>query len=162
MHAQPGLQRCFQGVGCDNTPGYLQQGRITRVKRERGGGGGKDPEITRCRRRSVAVRGGEGAQGAVPGRGGVVGVRNPLCWQGGEGREGLTPAMPVEASVSAGWAQDAACDAPRPWRGSGSPHAAAARFSGCRTCPRPAGCLPPPGSVLSRPVNLSCRGRPRT
>ncbi|XP_053907594.1 zinc finger protein Eos isoform X2 [Cuculus canorus] len=26
MHAQPGLQRCFQGVGCDNTPGYLQQG----------------------------------------------------------------------------------------------------------------------------------------
>ncbi|XP_037226721.1 zinc finger protein Eos isoform X1 [Falco rusticolus] len=26
MHTQPGLQRCFQGVGCDNTPGYLQQG----------------------------------------------------------------------------------------------------------------------------------------
>ncbi|KAM9265146.1 zinc finger protein Eos isoform 1-T1 [Morus bassanus] len=26
MHTQPGLQRCFQGVGCDNTPGYLRQG----------------------------------------------------------------------------------------------------------------------------------------
>ncbi|KAM6231176.1 zinc finger protein Eos isoform 3-T3 [Spheniscus humboldti] len=26
MHTQPGLQCCFQGVGCDNTPGYLQQG----------------------------------------------------------------------------------------------------------------------------------------
>ncbi|KAM6039185.1 zinc finger protein Eos isoform 1-T1 [Chlamydotis macqueenii] len=26
MHAQPGLQRCFQGVGCDNAPGCLQQG----------------------------------------------------------------------------------------------------------------------------------------
>ncbi|KAM9514532.1 zinc finger protein Eos isoform 2-T2 [Guaruba guarouba] len=26
MHTQPGLQRCFQGVGCENTPGYLQQG----------------------------------------------------------------------------------------------------------------------------------------
>ncbi|XP_033927270.1 zinc finger protein Eos isoform X3 [Melopsittacus undulatus] len=27
MHTQPGLQRCFQGVGCENTPGYLQQGK---------------------------------------------------------------------------------------------------------------------------------------
>ncbi|KAM4644183.1 zinc finger protein Eos isoform 5-T5 [Amazona ochrocephala] len=26
MHTQPGLQRCFQGVGCESTPGYLQQG----------------------------------------------------------------------------------------------------------------------------------------
>ncbi|XP_039370281.1 zinc finger protein Eos isoform X6 [Mauremys reevesii] len=28
MHTQPVFQCCFQGVGCENTPGYLQQGRI--------------------------------------------------------------------------------------------------------------------------------------
>ncbi|XP_061217792.1 zinc finger protein Eos isoform X1 [Neopsephotus bourkii] len=26
LHPQPGLQRCFQGVGCESAPGYLQQG----------------------------------------------------------------------------------------------------------------------------------------
>ncbi|XP_030366385.1 zinc finger protein Eos isoform X1 [Strigops habroptila] len=26
MHPQPALQRCFQGVGCESAPGYLQQG----------------------------------------------------------------------------------------------------------------------------------------